>query len=139
MAENKTKPTKASVSLFIDRLTDPTKRADAKALVKLIQEITGEPPKMWGPSMIGFGTYHYTYDSGREGDMFVTGFSPRKSAIVVYMLTGAAGSEALFAKLGKYTMSKSCLYIKKLADVDQAVLKALIVKSVADVRSRYPS
>jgi len=139
MTENKTKPTKVSVASFIDQLADQTKRADTKALVKLMREVTGERPKMWGPSIIGFGTCHYKYDSGREGDMPVAGFSPRKPAIVIYMLTGARGSEALFAKLGKHTTSKSCLYIKKLADVDQAVLKTLVVKSIVETRSRYPS
>ena len=139
MAENKTKPTKVSVASFIDQLTDQTKRADAKALVKLMREVTGEPPRMWGPSIIGFGTCHYKYDSGREGDMPVAGFSPRKPATVIYIMTGARGSEALFAKLGRHTIGKSCLYIKKLADVDQAVLKTLVVKSIAEIRSRYPS
>jgi hypothetical protein len=139
MAENKTKPTKVSVASFIDQLTDQTKRADAKALVKLMREVTGEPPRMWGPSIIGFGTCHYKYDSGREGDMPVAGFSPRKPATVIYIVTGARGSEALFAKLGRHTIGKSCLYIKKLADVDQAVLKTLVVKSIAEIRSRYPS
>jgi Domain of unknown function (DU1801) len=139
MAENKTKPTKVSVASFIDQLTDQTKRADAKALVKLMREVTGEPPRMWGPSIIGFGTCHYKYDSGREGDMPVAGFSPRKPATVIYIVTSARGSEALFAKLGRHTIGKSCLYIKKLADVDQAVLKTLVVKSIAEIRSRYPS
>ena len=139
MAENKTKPTKVSVASFIDQLADQTKRADAKALVKLLREVTGEPPKMWGPSIIGFGTCHYKYDSGREGDMPVAGFSPRTPATVIYILTGARGSEALLAKLGRHTIGKSCLYIKKLADVDQAVLKTLVVKSIAEIRSRYPS
>lgn len=136
MAENKTKPTSVSVDSFIDQLADEAKRADAKALVKLMRELTGEPPKMWGPSIIGFGTYHYKYDSGREGDMPVAGFSPRKAAIVIYIMTGASGSEALLTKLGKHTIGKSCLYIKKLADVDQEVLKTLIVRSIADIRSR---
>ena len=104
MAENKTKPTKVSVASFIDQLADQNKRADAKALVKLMREVTGEPPKMWGPSIIGFGTCHYKYDSGREGDMPVAGFSPRKPATVIYILTGARGSEALFAKLGRHTI-----------------------------------
>ena len=137
LAENKTKPTKVSVASFIAQLADQTKRADAKALVRLMREVTGEPPKMWGPSIIGFDTVHYKYDSGREGDMPVAGFSPRKPATVIYIMTG--GSGALFAKLGKYTIGKSCLYIKKLADVDQTVLKTLLVKSIADIRSRYPS
>ena len=139
MADNKTKPTKLSVAAFIDALTDQTRRADAKALVKLMQSATGEEPKMWGPSIIGFGSYHYTYDSGREGDMPVAGFSPRRAATVLYIMTGLSGSEALLAQLGKHTTGKACLYIKKLADVDQKVLEALVVKSVTAMRARYPS
>ena len=131
MADNKTKPTKVSVAAFIDALTDQTSRADAKALVKLMQSATGEKAKMWGPSIIGFGSYHYTYESGREGDAPLIGFSPRKAATVLYGATGCGDSEALLAKLGKHSTGKGCLYIKKLADVDQEVLEALIVKSVA--------
>src|SRR5713101_9306842 len=112
MAENNTKPTKSSVAAFIDELTDETKRADAKVLVKLMQSATGEKPKMWGPSIIGFGSYHYTYDSGREGDMPLVGFSPRKAATVLYIHTGFSGHPALLAKLGKHTTGKGCLYIK---------------------------
>src|SRR5205809_4332332 len=136
MAENKTKPTKVSVAEFIDALTDPGRRADAKALVKLMQNAAGEKPKMWGPSIIGFGSYHYTYDSGREGDMPLISFSPRKAATVLYSMVGFSDSEALLAKLGKHTTGKGCLYIKKLADVDQKVLEALVVKSVAARRAR---
>ena len=139
MAENKTKPTKLSVAAFIDALTDQTKRADAKALVKLMQSATGEKPKMWGPSIIGFGSYHYTYESGREGDMPLAGFSPRKAATVLYIGAGFSDAEALLAKLGKHTTGKGCLYIKKLADVDQNVLETLVVKSVAARRARHPS
>ena len=131
MAENKTKPTKLSVAAFIDALTDPSRRADAKALVKLMQKAAGEKPKMWGPSIIGFGSHHYTYDSGREGDMPVVAFSPRKAATVLY---GLSDSESLLAKLGKHARGKGCLYIKKLADVDQKVLEAMVVKSVAGRR-----
>jgi hypothetical protein len=138
MADNKTKPTKVSVSAFIDALADETKRADAKVLVKLMQSATGEKPKMWGPSIIGFGSYHYTYESGREGDMPIAGFSPRKAATVVYGLTGFSDSEALRAKLGKHTTGVGCLYIKKLADVDQKVLQTLILKSVAAKRAEHP-
>jgi hypothetical protein len=134
MAENKTKPTKLSVGAFIDALTDKTKRADAKALVKLMQGATGEKPKMWGPSIIGFGSYHYTYESGREGDIPLAGFSPRKAATVLYGITGSNDSGALLAKLGKHTTGKGCLYIKKLADVDRKVLEGLVVKSVAATR-----
>ncbi|SRR5579859_7569518 len=136
MAENKTKPTQLSVTAFIDAITDQTKRADAKALVKLMQSAAGEKPKMWGSSIIGFGSYHYTYDSGREGDMPVIGFSPRKAATVLYNIIGASGSKALLAKLGKHTTGKGCLYIKKLADVDQQVLEAMMAKSVAAMRAR---
>jgi len=137
MADNKTKPTKLSVAAYIDALTDETKRADAKALVKLMQSATGEKPKMWGPSIVGFGSYHYTYESGREGDMPLVGFSPRKAATVLYGLRGSSDAEALFAKLGKYTTGKGCLYIKRLADVDQKVLQTLVVNSVAAKRSGH--
>ena len=139
MADNKTKLTKLSVAAFIDALTDQTKRADAKTLVKLMQSASGEKPKMWGTSIIGFGSYHYTYESGREGDMPLIGFSPRKAATVLYNTTRSGDSEALITKLGKHTTGKGCLYIKKLADVDQKVLEALIVKSVTAIRARNPS
>ena len=133
MAENKTKATKVSVSEFIDAITDEGRRSDAKALVKLMQKAAGEKPKMWGPSIIGFGSYHYTYDSGREGDMPVVAFSPRKAATVLY---GLSDAEALLPKLGKHTRGKGCLYIKKLADVDQKVLETMAAKAVAGRRSR---
>ena len=133
MADNKTKPTKISVAEFIDALTDQDKRADAKALVKLMQKVAGEKPKMWGPSIIGFGSYHYTYDSGREGDMPVIAFSPRKAATVLY---GFGNAESLLPKLGKHTRGKGCLYIKKLADVDHKVLEAMAVKSVTATRGK---
>jgi hypothetical protein len=139
MAQNKTKPTKSSVAAFIQALTDPARRADAKALVKLMQSATSEKPKMWGPSIIGFGSYHYKYDTGREGDTPIVGFSPRKAATVLYNLGGFSGSHQLRAKLGKHTTGKGCLYIKKLADVDPQVLEALVLKSVNATRSRYPS
>jgi hypothetical protein len=136
MAENKTKPTKLSVAAFIDALADPARRADAKALVKLMQSAAGEKPKMWGPSIIGFGSYHYKYETGREGDMPLIGFSPRKAATVLYGMRGASDSEALLAKLGKHTTSKGCLSIKKLTDVDQKVLEALATKAAAALRER---
>jgi len=139
MADNKTKPTKLNVAAFIDALTDPSKRADAKALVKLMQSATGERPKMWGASIIGFGSCHYKYDSGREGDMPLVGFSPRKAATVLYNMTGLSDPEGLVTKLGKHTTGKGCLYIKRLADVDQKVLEDLVVKSVAAMRARRPS
>jgi hypothetical protein len=136
MADNKTKPTKVSVGVFIDALTDEARRADAKALVKIMQKATGEKPQMWGPSIIGFGRYHYVYESGREGDMPLLGFSPRKAATVLYNTTGFSGSEALLAKLGKHTTGKGCVYIKKLADVDQEVLAAMLAKAVAATRAK---
>ena len=139
MADNKTKPTKLSVSAFIDAIADPIRRADAKALVKLMQSAAGEKPKMWGPSIIGFGSYHYTYDSGREGDMPLVGFAPRKAATVLYNLSGFKGAGALLAKLGRHSTGKGCLYIKKLTDVDQQVLTDLVVESVAATRARDQS
>ena len=134
MAENKTRPTKISVTSFINGLTDPAKRADAEALVKMMQNAAGEKPQMWGPSIIGFGSHHYKYESGREGDMPLIAFSPRKAATVLYGMTGCSEAAALLAKLGKHTTGKGCLYIKKLADVDQHVLQALAVKSLAAKR-----
>jgi len=139
MAENKTKPTKLSVAAFIAALADPAKRTDAKVLVKLLQSAAGEKPKMWGPSIIGFGSYHYRYESGREGDMPMIAFSPRKAATVLYNMIGSSDSAALLAKLGKHTAGKGCLYIKKLSDVDQKVLHVLAVKSVATTRARHRS
>jgi hypothetical protein len=136
MADNKTKPTELSVPAFIDAVTDEAKRADAKALVKLMQSATGEKPKMWGPSIIGFGSSHYTYETGREGDMPLVGFSPRKAATVLYGATGFSQAEELLAKLGKHTTGKGCLYIKRLADVDQKVLETLVAKAVAAKRAK---
>ena len=134
VADNKTKQTEVSVAAFIDAIADETRRADAKTLLKSMQSATGEKPKMWGPSIIGFGSYHYTYESGREGDMPLVGFSPRKAAIVLYGMRGASDSEALLARLGKHTTGKGCVYIKKLADIDQTVLASLVAKSVAAKR-----
>jgi hypothetical protein len=131
VAENKTKPTDVSVAKSVDAVADEARRTDARRLLRIMQETTGEKPKMWGPSIIGFGTYHYRYESGREGDMPLAGFSPRKSACVLYGLLGVDGSDKLLAKLGKFTTGKGCLYIKKLADVDEQVLRELITRSVA--------
>jgi hypothetical protein len=139
MAENKTKPTEVSVAAFINAIADSTRRADAKALVKLMQNAAGERPKMWGPSIIGFGNYHYRYDSGRQGDAPLIGFSPRKAASVLYGLIGSSDSRALLPKLGKHTTGKGCLYIKKLSDVDQQVLEAMAAKSLAALRARKAS
>ena len=135
MAENKTKATKLSVSAFIAALEDPGKRADAKALTTLMESATGEKAKMWGPAIIGFGSYHYKYESGREGDMPLISFSPRKNALALYNMGGFSGSDALRAKLG--SAEKGCLYIKKLAEVDKKALETLIVKSVEAMRKKY--
>jgi hypothetical protein len=139
MAENKTKATKVSVTAFLAALTDSNRRADAKALVKLMQDASGEKATMWGPSIVGFGSYHYKYDSGREGDMPIVALSPRKAATVLYGLSGASDSKALLPKLGKHTTGKGCVYIKELADVDQKVLTAMVVKSVKATRARSES
>jgi len=137
MAANKTKPTTISAAAFLDACIDESRRADAKALTKLMQKVTGNEPTMWGPSIIGFDSYHYTYESGREGDMLIVGFSPRKAANVLYGTIGFDGAEALLTKLGKHTTGKGCLYIKKLADVDVKVLETLVEKAVAATRARY--
>lgn len=136
MADNKTKATKLSVTAFLNTIQDPARRADAAALIKLMEDASGEKAKMWGPSIIGFGSYHYTYDSGREGDMPLISFSPRKAATVLYGLRAADDSETLLAKLGKYTTGKGCVYVKNLADVDSQVLKTLAVKSVTAMRAK---
>jgi Domain of unknown function (DU1801) len=136
MADNKTKPTKLSVAEFIEAVADETRRAEARTLVKLMQTATGEKPKMWGPSIIGFGSHHYRYESGREGDMPLVAFSPRKPALVLYGLMGAGDSAALLAGLGKHTTGKGCLYIRKLADIDSKVLEALVIQSVAARRAK---
>jgi hypothetical protein len=136
MAENKTKPTKVSVAGFIAALPDEPKRADAKTLVKLMQVATGERPAMWGPSIVGFGTVHYVYESGREGDMPLVGFSPRKPALVLYGVANSA--KPLLEKLGKHTTGKGCLYIKKLADVDVKVLEKMIALAVKAKSKKQP-
>jgi len=133
--ENKTKPNELSVTSFIESISDKQRRSDAMELVELMQSATGEKPKMWGGAIIGFGSHHYTYDSGREGDMPAVGFSPRKAATVLYGLRGFGDAEAMLARLGKHTTGKGCVYVKKLADVDRKVLRTMIVKSFAAKRS----
>ena len=139
MAENKTRPTALSVAEFIEKSIDAPRRADAEALVGLMQAATGEEPKMWGPSIIGFGSHHYRYESGREGDEPLIGFAPRKAAFVLYNATRSSNSAELLAKLGKHSRGKGCLNIKKLADVDRKVLEAMIAGSVNVMRSGKPS
>jgi len=135
VAENKTRPTAQSVAAFVSALP-AAKRADAKALADLMREVSGEKPKMWGPSIIGFGTHHYVYESGREGDVPLIGFSPRKPALVIYGAIGSDGANALLARLGKHTTGKGCLYVKSLADVDRRVLKSLLQKAIAKRRAK---
>jgi len=131
MAENKTKPTTVSVRTFLDACAGDERRADARVLARLMQKVTGIEPAMWGPSIVGFGSYHYIYESGREGEMPIVGFSPRKAAHVLYGAIGFRGAEKLLARLGKHTTGKGCLYIKKLADVDVNVLEAVAATRAA--------
>jgi len=133
MAELKTNKTQASVTQFLNGVANDTRRKDAKTVLKLMKEITGAKPRMWGPSIIGFGDYHYKYATGREGDWFLTGFSPRKEALTLYIMAGFTKYDPLMKTLGKYKTGKSCLYIKNLEDVDQKVLKQLIKESVKHV------
>ena len=135
MAENKTKPTKVSPAAFIAKVASEQQRKDSKELIAMMRDITGEPPKMWGPSIVGFGTHHYVYESGREGDTCLTGFSPRKPSLVLY-IGEALEDTTIMSKLGKYKTGKGCLYIKKLDDVDRNVLRALVAKAVRDAKAR---
>lgn len=133
MSQLKTQPTKASVTQFLNSIEDPEKRKDSKTIAKMLGEITGAKPIMWGSSIIGFGNYHYKYASGREGDWFAAGFSPRKQALTLYIMGGHKDKSEL-KPLGKYSTSKGCLYIKRLADVDQAFLKKYITQSVSRLK-----
>jgi hypothetical protein len=137
MAENKTKPTQFGVADYIAAIPEPARRADAETLLNIMQDAIGEEPKMWGPSIIGFGSYHYKYESGREGDMPVVGFSPRKPATVLYGLRASTEAEALLERLGKHTTGKGCVYIKKLADIDQKVLATLVKISAIATRAKH--
>ena len=137
MAENKTKATRASVTGFINSIEDKQKRADARKVAAMMRKATGKRAKMWGSSIVGYGTYHYKYASGREGDFMITGFSPGKQALTVYIIAGFKRFDPLMKKLGKYKTGKSCLYIKRLADVDEKVLERLIAGSVKYMRKNY--
>jgi hypothetical protein len=134
MAELKTRKNDASVVEFLNRIADEQKRRDAFTILELMQQVTREEPKMWGGSIVGFGSYHYKYDSGHEGDMCVAGFSPRKEALTLYIATGVGKHAALMKKLGKHKVGKACLYIKRLEDVSLPILKKLIAESVRQVR-----
>jgi hypothetical protein len=137
MAEPKTKQNKASVTTFLGALEDPQQRLDARKLAAMMRAATGSRAKMWGTSIVGFGSYRYKYASGREGESLLVGFSPRRQNMSVYIMSGFSGSAKLLAKLGKHKTGKSCLYIKRLEDVDQAVLKTLIEKSVQHMQHKY--
>lgn len=137
MSENKTKASDASVDAYLEAIADPTRRTDCQALVRLMQKITGERPRMWGSSIVGFGSYHYRYESGREGDSCATGFSSRKTDISVYLTADFLGQEALLARLGKHKMGKACLAIQRLSDVDRGVQEQLVARSVEAVREQY--
>jgi hypothetical protein len=137
MSENKTKPTAASVESYFAAITDETRRKDCEALAKLMTKATKQPPKMWGTSIVGFGSYHYKYESGREGDSCLTGFSSRKSDISVYLVVDFPGREELLAKLGKHKLGKGCLYLRRFSDVDPIVLEQLVVSSVAERKRHY--
>ena len=137
MAENKTKPTANSVEDFINKVDHPQKREDSFTLLEIMKEITGEEAVLWGPSLIGFGTYHYKYESGREGDFFLTGFSPRKQSLVLYIMSGFGKEKELMEQLGNYKTGKSCLYVKKLGDIDMGVLRELITSSVEYMKKKY--
>jgi len=130
MAELKTKPTDVSVDSFLDDIEHPVRRADGNALREMMERATGEPATMWGPTIVGFGTYHYRYASGHEGDMCRVGFSPRAANLVLYV-GGFPEYETLLAKLGKHKRSKACLYVNKLADVDLAVLEDIVRRTYA--------
>ena len=137
MAENKTKPTKLSVTAFMKGIDDPGMRSDARKVSAMMRKATGARARMWGASIVGFGEYHYKYASGREGDFMITGFSPRKQALTLYVIPGFKPFESLMKKLGKYKTGKSCLYIKRLSDVDESVLEKLIAGSVKHMRKNY--
>lgn len=137
--EAKTKPTTVSVAHFIAGVEDPKRRADAEAVCALLAEATGEPATMWGPSIVGFGAYHYRYASGHEGDAPLVSFSPRKSNLVFYLFGCDEGRDDLLARLGKHKAGKGCVYVNRLSDVDTAVLKEMAISSVEQLRARYPA
>ncbi len=136
-ATNKTVATEDDVECFLQTVAHEGRRQDCRATMQVLAEITGEAPTMWGSSIIGFGTYHYVYESGREGDMFLTGVSPRKQSLSVYVMDGFEPHAALLDKLGKHKKGKSCLYINKLEDVDLKVLRRIVRDSVRNMRKKY--
>ena len=138
MTENITKETKINVNKFINSIKDENMRTDCFQIISMMKEVTKKQPKMWGENIVGFGNYHYKYESGREGDFFLTGFSPRKQNLTLYLMSGFDHLEELMKKLGKYKTGKSCLYIKSLNDIDLKILKKMITESVKYMRKLYP-
>lgn len=139
MKTNKTLPTDASVLSFIATLPDEQKRSDALHLVELMTAVTGFPAVLWGGSIIGFGSYHYQYDSGHQGDAPLVGFSPRTAAISLYFSQSLTDREALLARFGKHKTGKACVYVKRLSDVNEEILKQLCIESINDLQARYPA
>lgn len=137
MAKNKTQKTEKSVEDFLHSVENERRKQDSFAVLDIMKEITGEAPKMWGPAIVGFGDYHYKYESGREGDFFKVGFSPRKQSMTLYIMNGFERYPELMGKLGKHKIGKSCLYINKLDDVDQEILKELILESYNYMTNKY--
>ena len=138
-SQNKTVPTDASVRAYLDAIEDPLRRQDCEALVARMERLAGAPPVMWGGSIVGFGSYHYRYDSGREGDAPLLGFSSRKGDISVYLSCDDAQLEAMRDRLGRHKMGKACLYLRRLDDVDQGVLEQMVAHAAAVTRERYPA
>jgi hypothetical protein len=136
MSENKTRANDSDVLAFLNAVEPEKKRQDALIIKELMEEISGEPATMWGSSIVGFGSYHYRYETGREGNMPIVGFSPRKQAITLYIMGGFENYEDLLGKLGKHTIGKSCLYIKKLDDVDRDILRKMVKQSVEYMREK---
>jgi Domain of unknown function (DU1801) len=136
-AGNKTQPTEVSPAGFVAAVEHDTRRADAEVLLGWFEDVTGCKPRMWGPSLIGYGRYHYKYDSGREGDFLMTGFSPRKASLVLYIMPGYRDMSDKLARLGKHKIGKSCLYINKLADIDMVVLREIVEDGVAYMKANY--
>lgn len=138
MAEAKTQPTQASVAGYLDARATPEQRLDCEALMGVLSRVTGSPPTMWGPSIVGFGRYAYTYASGRTGEACLTGFAVRGRELVVYLVASGPHQDQLLPRLGKHKLGKACLYFKRLADLDLAILEQLVLESVAEVRRRHP-
>jgi hypothetical protein len=139
MAANKTRKTGASVAEFLNRIDDPRRRADCRRVAKMMRDATGKRAAMWGDSIVGFGRYTYHYASGRSGEWPIVGFSPRKNDLTLYIMPGFSTYDRLLEKLGKHRTGKSCLYLKRLADVDEAVLEELVKASVEAMRAKYPT